>query len=101
MPAGGVGVGDAGQMLWLPIFVDEMWYKIWYAYPMMRRMRRLCNFILVMTLVSSQLVVSATSVSQIKEQISSMQNKIQNEQNKIEEIDNKIEGYEGEQDILA
>ena len=64
-------------------------------------MRRLFNFILMMTLVSSQLVVSATTVSQIQQQISSMQNKIEDEKNKIEDIDNQIEGYEGEQDILA
>ena len=64
-------------------------------------MRRIINFILMIILVSSQLVVSASTVSQLKEQISSVQNKIENEKDKIEDIDNQIEGYEGEQDILA
>jgi len=64
-------------------------------------MKRIINFILMIILVSSQLVVSASTVSQIQQQINSVQNKIENEKNKIEDIDNQIEGYEGEQDILA
>lgn len=56
---------------------------------------------MVLSLLGSSIVVSATSISDIKDKINDKKNEIEGNQSQLDDINDQMEGYEGELDVLA
>lgn len=79
-------------------FLDEKTRQMWYAFFMSRRMKKIRNSILVISLMTG--VGGAGALSVEATTISDIQSQMQQHQEELNRINKKLEGLEDEQDLL-